>query len=184
MEIRFVELKDASCIAKIYKHYVENTIITFETIAPTTKDIEQRIQATSNKYPYIVAVVEGELIGYAYASAYRTRAAYDSSVELSIYVDHTKRHTGVGKQLFETLLDLLVYQGFTMAYGCLACPNEPSEKLQKYFGFESIGIFKKSGYKFDQQIDTKWYQKELNKTQCVRKEVKDVESYFKSKSNG
>ena len=105
--IRIATVEDAESIQKIYAPYVLNTTITFELEPPTVKEMADRISHTLEKYPYLVAVEEGEVIGYAYAGTLYDRRAYDHSAELSIYIDDGKRHKGIGHLLYNALIDYL-----------------------------------------------------------------------------
>ena len=106
--IRIATVEDAESIQKIYAPYVLNTTITFELEPPTVKEMADRISHTLEKYPYLVAVEEGEVIGYAYAGTLYDRRAYDHSAELSIYIDDRKRHKGIGHLLYNALIDYLI----------------------------------------------------------------------------
>ncbi|MBQ3875542.1 MAG: GNAT family N-acetyltransferase, partial [Bacteroidaceae bacterium] len=103
MEIRKVTVDDAKELLDIYAPYVEQTAITFEYDVPSVGEFVERIKKISSKYPYIAAVEDGKIVGYAYASAFKERAAYQWSVETSIYVDMQKRQNGVGRLLYEAL---------------------------------------------------------------------------------
>ena len=91
--------EDGAALAAIYKHYVENTAVTFEYIAPTGEDFAGRIAHKTEKYPFLIAEEDGKPIGYAYASEYRERAAYSWDVETSVYVDLQHQGLGIGKRL-------------------------------------------------------------------------------------
>ncbi|MGC4375054.1 GNAT family N-acetyltransferase, partial [Streptococcus suis] len=86
IKIQSAQIEDAADLVAIYAPYVENTAITFETEIPTVADFAGRIEKTLEKFPYLVAVEEGQILGYAYASTYYARAAYDWTVELSVYI--------------------------------------------------------------------------------------------------
>ena len=101
---------DAATLREIYLPYVRTTAVTFELEDPTLEDFTERVRKTLERYPYIVAVEEGEIVGYAYASAFRPRAAYLHSIETSIYMRMDYRGKGVGRRLYETLAKLLVLQ--------------------------------------------------------------------------
>lgn len=94
-KIRLVNLNDAERILQIYRPYVENTAITFEYTVPTLEEFKNRIASIVKKYPYIVAEIDGKIMGYAYANTFKNREAYDWSVETSIYVDENSRGKGV-----------------------------------------------------------------------------------------
>ena len=101
---------DGDSLAKIYQHYVEDTAVTFEYVAPTGKEFAERIAHKTEKYPFIVAEEDGRPVGYAYASEYRERAAYSWDVETSVYVDVDHRGRGIGKKLYAALEKLLKAQ--------------------------------------------------------------------------
>ena len=111
MEIRKVTVDDAKELLDIYAPYVEQTAITFEYDVPSVGEFVERIKKISSKYPYIAAVEDGKIVGYAYASAFKERAAYQWAVETSIYVDMQKRQNGVGRLLYEALEQRLREQG-------------------------------------------------------------------------
>ncbi|MFJ6959878.1 MAG: GNAT family N-acetyltransferase, partial [Ligilactobacillus ruminis] len=92
--LRFAEIDDANELLQIYAPYVEQTAITFEYDVPTVAEFSKRIKNTKEKYPYIVAEIDGKIIGYAYAGTFKSRAAYDWAVETSIYVAKDDRGLG------------------------------------------------------------------------------------------
>ena len=98
MNIRLATPSDAATLLAIYAPYVENTAITFEYEVPTIEDFANMIEKTLEKYPYLVAEEDGLILGYAYASTYYARAAYDWAVELSVYVSQDARGKGVGSK--------------------------------------------------------------------------------------
>ena len=112
MNIRDITPADAPAVLRIYKPYVEQTAITFEIEVPTLDEFSQRIADISARYPYIVAEdADGTIVGYAYASTFKARAAYRFCVETSIYVDTQRRHTGIGSLLHDALEQRLRQQG-------------------------------------------------------------------------
>lgn len=181
MQIRFVELEDTASILEIYRPYVEDTIITFECECPTHQEMSERIKQITSRYPYIVAIVDNQVVGYAYGSTFRNKEAYDTSVELSVYVDQKYFGKKIGQRLFKQLLELLTYQGFRMAYSCVSHPNLASDYLHEQFNFEVVGVFSESGYKFNQYIDVKFYQKKLNDKHIGLKCINAVINYYLNK---
>ena len=161
MEIRVVKIEDAKAIRDIYAPYVLNTTITFEYEVPTIEEMENRIKKTIEHYPYLVAVINDKVVGYAYASTFKGRRAYDWACELSIYVDMNVRGQGVGKCLYNELFQYLNLMNMKGLYACLGYPNEASEKFHQSFGFKTIGHFQKCGYKFNQWIDMIWMEKHI-----------------------
>ena len=103
LRIRTARLSDAPALLKIYAPYVEKTAITFECIVPDIEEFAARLRATLRRYPYLVAERGGEIVGYAYAGPFGSRAAYDWAVEMSIYMREDQRHRGTGKRLYAAL---------------------------------------------------------------------------------
>ena len=172
--IRIAKIEDADKLLKIYSYYVTNTAISFEWNVPSLQDFSERIENTLKKYPYIVAEInqnnQKKIIGYAYAGAFKTRTAYDWSVETSIYVDKDFRHCGVGKLLLERLEQLLQKQNFLNVNACIAFTEKESEyltndsyKFHQKMGYTLVGTFHKCGYKFDQWFDMIWMEKIIGK---------------------
>ena len=161
MKIRQAKLEDAEAILAIYTPYVEETTITFETQVPSPEDFQNRMAAIMEKFPYLVAEVDNQILGSAYAHTYYARDAYDWTLELSIYVDRNRRQSGVGKALYDRLETELSQQAVVNLLACISLPNEASIRFHQKQGFEQIGHFKKVGFKFGQWRDTVWMQKRL-----------------------
>ncbi len=166
LSIRSVRLADAEALSEIYSYYVEKTAVTFEYESPSPAEFEKRIESTTARYPYIVAEEDGIIIGYAYAGVFKTRAAYDRCVEVSIYLANDERGNGVGRRLYEELEARLSEMGILNLYACIThCENE-DEYLTKQsplfhgrMGYEKIGHFSKCGYKFGRWYDMIWMEK-------------------------
>ncbi|HEM3167697.1 TPA: N-acetyltransferase [Streptococcus suis 92-1400] len=161
IDIRSARIEDAADLVTIYAPYVEKTAITFETQVPTVEAFASRIEKTLEKFPYLVAVEEGKVVGYAYASTYYARAAYDWTVELSVYVSREVRGKGIGSLLYAALEEELTVRGFKNFLACIALPNPASIALHEKRGYEQVAHFKKVGYKFDTWHDIVWLQKSL-----------------------
>lgn len=161
MLIRPVSPEDAEALVAIYAPYVEQTAITFEYDVPTVAEFRQRIKTISQHYPYLVAEEEGNIVGYAYGNAFAKRAAYQWSVELSIYLEQTYRGKGVGHQLYHQLEQELMEQGIVNGLACIALPNDASLSFHKKRGYQQVAHFPKIGYKFHQWYDVIWLQKQL-----------------------
>lgn len=153
MMIRSVQLADAKTIRDIYQPYVTDTAITFEVDVPTVQEFEKRITQTLAHFPYLVAEEEGVVVGYAYASTYYARAAYDWTVELSIYISKEARGKGIGSALYDALEEELKARGFLRYLACIALPNEASIAMHEKRGYVQVAHFPKIGYKFDQWHD-------------------------------
>ncbi len=149
---------DASAICEIYNHYVRTTIITFEQEPVSMPEMQERIRKTGGEYAWLVAERDGRLLGYAYATRWRSRAAYDHTVESTVYVDQGAVGAGVGRPLYLALLAALRKKSIHAVVGCIALPNPASIALHEKCGFEKVGHFPQVGRKFDQWIDVGFWQ--------------------------
>ncbi|MCD7808933.1 MAG: N-acetyltransferase family protein [Erysipelotrichaceae bacterium] len=166
MKIRTVTINDAQELLDIYAYYVLNTAITFEYDVPTLQEFQYRITTILNKYPYIVAVINNKIVGYAYANTFKARAAYDWSVEMTIYIDIHYQKQGIGKKLYNTMEDLLKLQGITNLNACITYPNQDDEYVDKnsvqfheHLGYKLVGQFHQCGYKFNRWYSMVWMEK-------------------------
>lgn len=158
MTIRPVKLSDAPAILAIYAPYITDSVITFEYDVPTVTEFTERIQNIQKQLPYLVAEVDGRVLGYAYASRHRDRIAYQWSVETSVYVHPNGHRQGIARQLYTTLFNLLRRQGYYNAYAGITLPNLKSEAFHQTMGFEPVGTFANIGYKFGAWHDVAWFQ--------------------------
>jgi phosphinothricin acetyltransferase len=163
--IRLANQSDAQQIRDIYAPYCEYTPISFEIHAPTAQEMSQRIVKTLRTHPWIVYVNDGELLGYAYASPHRERAAYRWAVDVSAYVGEQYHRMGIGRALYRSLLAILQLQGFYQAIAGITLPNPGSVGLHQAMGFRPLGIYERIGYKCGQWHDVQWFQLALQ--ECV-----------------
>lgn len=161
MNIRIATPEDAASILAIYAPYVENTTITFEYDVPTLEEFTERIRHTLERFPYLVAEEDGRIVGYTYASPFKTRAAYSWSVETSIYVDQTCKGSGIGRALYTALEEYLEKQNICNVCACITYPNPPSIAFHERFGYKTVAHFHSSGYKGGEWVDMIWMEKEL-----------------------
>ena len=148
MKIRRATAEDAAAIAPIYAPYVSASVVSFETEAPDAGEIARRIEALGDAYPWLVACGEdGNILGYAYGCAFRTRPAYRFSVETTVYVADGAQGRGIGTALYRRLLGLLEAQGYTQAIGAITIPNDASIRLHELLGFARAGTYEKVGFK-------------------------------------
>lgn len=159
--IRTASEKDAPELLSIYAHYVKNTGITFEYEVPSEDEFAGRIRGILSKYPYLAAVSEGRILGYAYASAFKDRAAYTWSVETSIYIREGCHGRGTGTQLYRALEDALSRQNILNLNACIAYPNPESISFHENLGYTTVAHFTKCGYKAGQWYDMIWMEKML-----------------------
>ena len=160
--LRQATREEGEALAAIYKHYVENTAITFEYVAPTGEEFADRIAHKTEKYPFVVAEEDGKPIGYAYASEYRERAAYSWDVETSVYIDPQHQGQGIGKRLYSALEAILKLQNVVNLYACITYPNTRSAAMHESFGFKYIGRFHTAGFKFGKWRDVSWFEKQIS----------------------
>ena len=168
LKIRDVKLEDAARLVEIYSYYVLNTAVSFEYTVPTVTEFENRIRNTTKKYPYLVCEKDGKIIGYVYAGVYHARAAYDWTVETSIYVDKDCHHSGVGSLLYKELEIRLKKMGIVNLLAGVAFIEPEDEYLtngsQAFHtkqGYVEVAHMKGVGKKFDRWYDLKWFQKKI-----------------------
>jgi len=156
-------VRDAGRVAEIYRPYVEDTIISFEEVAPAVGEMCERMQKTLDWTPWLVAEdVDRRVVGYAYASRHRERAGYRWSVDISVYVESGSHRRGVGRALYAELLSILRRQRFVNAYAGITLPNDASVGLHRAIGMEQIGVYERVGYKFGQWLAVAWFGMCLN----------------------
>lgn len=153
---------DSRRLLEIYAPYVLHTAITFEYEVPSVAEFQNRITHTLEHYPYLVAVIGDTIVGYAYASAFKSRAAYDWSVETSIYIDEAFHQKGIGTALYARLEDLLKKQNVCNVCACIAYPNPGSVSFHEALGYTTVAHFHSSGYKFDTWYDMIWMEKQIH----------------------
>lgn len=162
--IRDVCATDMKALTDLYNQYILNTTITFD-LNPYT--VEQRTEfwfshyASSGRYRLLVAEKNGQLVGYASSSQLRKKAAYDTSVETSIYLSPERYSQGIGSKLYTTLFELLATEDVHRAYAGITLPNEASLAIHHKFGFEQVGLFREVGRKFGRYWDVAWLEKAL-----------------------
>lgn len=170
IQIRTASVDDAEEILSIYAYYVKNTAITFEYEVPTLEEFRGRIERTLQKYPYLVALDDGKIVGYAYAGPLKERAAYDWSVETTVYIARDAKKCGYGRKIYEALEEALVDIGILNMYACIGYPIIEDEYLTKnsaefheHMGFKTVGEFYKCGYKFGHWYNMIWMEKIIGK---------------------
>jgi L-amino acid N-acyltransferase YncA len=161
IQIRLATSTDGADVQRIYAPVVETTAISFETVVPSVSEMAGRIEGTLPVYPWLVAADSGDVLGYAYAHRFAERAAYDWSVETSVYVAETARRAGVGKRLYQVLMPILSAQGYRQAFAGIALPNPASVALHERFGFTLAGTYREAGWKCDRWHDVGWWQRTL-----------------------
>ena len=190
MTVEKVTLEDAEELLQIYAPYVKETAISFEYEVPSVEEFADRIRHISSCYPYIKAVENGKILGYAYAGSFKGRKAYDWSVETTIYVRQNCKRQGVGRRLYETLEAALKSMGILNMNACIASPATEDEHLtddsyhfHRQMGFTLVGRFHKSGYKFGTWYDMIWMEKMIGNHEGEMKDVRFGEWSIKDTSD-
>ena len=161
MNIRLATVADAPAVAAIYRPYVTDSLVSFELEPPDHLAMADRMAKILGRLPWLVCEQDGVVLGYAYASKYRERAAYQWSVETTVYLRQDWHRRGIGRALYSELFGLLVQQGYYTAYAGIALPNAASVGLHESFGFEPVGVYRNAGFKFGAWHDVGWWQKPL-----------------------
>lgn len=152
---------DAAPICGIYNYYVEHTTVTFEETPLAADEMARRIAEVTSRFPWLVWERDGTLLGYAYATLWKTRSAYRHSVETTIYLDPAATGKGIGTRLYQSLLDRLRPLDIRCAVGGIALPNAASVALHEKLGFASIGQFREIGLKFGRWIDVGYWERRI-----------------------
>ncbi len=162
MTIQVANKSDAISVQSIYAPYcAPDCFISFESQAPNVADMAARIEACFPKFPFLVYKENDEVLGYAYAGSHNTRAAYDWSCNVSIYLDVNAKGRGVGKKLYTCLFDILKDLGYYNLYAGITMPNPASEGIHRSMGFSDVCVYKKVGYKSGAWRDVLWLCKTM-----------------------
>jgi len=159
--VRPATAADAAACVEIYRPYVLDTAITFETDVPTVEEMADRIVDARVMREWLVLEVDGEVTGYAYAHQFNSRAAYQWSVETSVYLAQDRLRCGGGRMLYAELLRRLAERGFRRAFAGIAQPNDASNALHQAFGFRRAGHYRRVGWKHGAWHDVQWWQLDL-----------------------
>ncbi|MFT3677055.1 MAG: GNAT family N-acetyltransferase [Chitinophagaceae bacterium] len=160
--IRLAQPADAVAILAIYAPYIRDTSLTFETEVPDNDIFADRIRQYTADFPWLVYKAGGEIAGYAYASRYRERVAYQWSVECSVYIATAYFGKGVAALLYDKLFALLRAQGFMNVYAVINLPNQRSVTFHEKMGFRYFATYPNVGYKLGKWKNVGWWQLQLN----------------------
>jgi phosphinothricin acetyltransferase len=164
LRLRAARADDSAALAEIYAPYVARSYVSFETDPPDADEMRRRIEAGGGLYAWLVAEVAASVAGYAYACAFRPRAAYRFSVETSVYLRPGIERRGLGTKLYQALLRVAEDQGFTQAVGAISLPNPASVALHERLGFRNAGTYSDVGYKLGRWHDVGLWQRPLAPT--------------------
>jgi L-amino acid N-acyltransferase YncA len=160
--IRLANEKDAEGILAIYAPYIQNTSYTFETEVPTIDSFAQRINTYLINWPWLVCETDGKIAGYAYATRYRERVAYQWCTESSVYIHDDYQRSGIARVLYTALFEILKKQGFCNVYAVINLPNDKSVKFHESCGFQYFATYEKVGYKLGRWKDVGWWRLSIN----------------------
>ncbi len=155
--IRFARPDDASAMLDIYAPFIRDNAVSFELDVPTVAQFADRVQRTLTSLPWLVLEVDETILGYAYASKHRERAAYQWSVDVSAYITEEYRRHGVGRSLYTSLFACLRLQGYFKAYAGITLPNPASVGIHETMGFTHVGTFQDVGHKFGKWHSVGWW---------------------------
>ena len=160
--IRLTNEKDAEGILAIYAPYIKNTSYTFETEVPSINAFAERINNYMINWPWLVYEIDGIIAGYAYATRYRERTAYQWCTEASVYIHDDFQKKGIAKILYSALIEILRVQGFRNVYAVINLPNEKSVEFHEGCGFTHFATYGKVGYKLGKWKNVGWWQLSIN----------------------
>lgn len=158
---------DIEALTALYNRYIVDTTITFDLQLYTVQQRQEKWMshyATTGRHRLLVAECAGEILGYASSSQLRVKAAYDTSVETSIYLLAEAQCNGIGSRLYSELFEVLRHEDVHRAYAGITLPNDPSIAIHQKFGFKQVGLFKEVGRKFGRYWDVAWFEKEMTAT--------------------
>ena len=161
MKIRAIQESDIASILEIYRPFVTDSAASFEIEPPSLENFSQRVLQIKKNYPWLVAEQNSQVMGYAYGTQHRIRAAYQWSVEVSVYVNSEFHRRGVARSLYEQLFKELRAQGKVNAFAGTTLPNPASVTFHQSMGFREIGVFEGIGKKFGKWWDVAWFQRRL-----------------------
>jgi len=160
--IRPVRKEDAPAIVEIYAPYVLQTPVSFEEVVPSGEEMISRIERIAPFLPFLVCETNGKVVGYAYASDYRSRSAYRWIKELSVYIHPDFHRRGIGRALYSSVIRILRLQGVTSVLAGITVPNPESVGFHENFGFRKAGEFLANGFKAGQWHNVGWWELDLN----------------------
>jgi phosphinothricin acetyltransferase len=180
MKLRIARPEDGAMLASLYAPYVERSAISLEEGAPDADQMAERVAARGALYPWLVAVEDEAVVGFASAGQFRVRFGYRFAVETSVYVAEGQHGRGVGRGLYGALLDLLVAQGFTQAIASITLPNAASVRLHEVFGFAPCGVHRQVGWKLGQWWDIGLWQRPLAPVGAPPQEPRPFDAFIES----
>ncbi len=159
--IRPATERDVAAMLEVYGGYIRNSTATFEYTVPALPEFTARFREITERFPWLCCEEDGEILGYAYASAPFTRAAYAWCCEPSIYLKPERKRQGIGKRLYEALEALLKGQGFQVSYALITEENRDSIRFHEALGYRTVAFLNNSGFKFGRWLGVCGMEKRL-----------------------
>jgi L-amino acid N-acyltransferase YncA/ADP-ribose pyrophosphatase YjhB (NUDIX family) len=159
--VRMAALEDALDIYAIYEPYILNTAITFENQPVPLEEFRLRMKMVLEQFPWLVCEREGKIVGYAYCARFKERAAFDWDCECSVYIDENEHRKGIASLLYKEILELVRKQGYFTVYALITNSHQSSIAFHERFGFTKVGVFERTGYKFEKWWDLLVMEKRL-----------------------
>jgi len=162
LQLRFAELSDAARICEIYAPFCQETAISFEAVPPSEDVMKERIRSVTGRYPWLVVAGDArQILGYAYASQHRERAAYRWSVDFAVYLAPEAKRKGIGTLLYSALIGICRDLGYHRAFAGITLPNDASVGLHEKVGFRPVGVYHRVGFKLGKWHDVGWWALDL-----------------------
>lgn len=161
VNIRIASPADAEAVLAIYKPFVSDTVVTFEELVPSVDEFRQRMVAIQEESPFLVCEIDGRIVGYAYASAYRSRSSYRWNREVTVYIQAEFHGLRIGTALYYALIEISRQQNFSNLLAIITLPNPSSVGLHESLGFRAAAVFHRVGYKMNRWLDVGWWELNL-----------------------
>ena len=173
--IRLASLDDLPAILAISNHYVLHSTANFAIEPELLESWQESFLATSDKYPWFVAAdTEGVILGFAKASPWKGRCAYEYAAEITVYVQPDQHGRGIGRALYEKLLTTMKAQGFQSVLGGIALPNDASVALHEALGMKRVAVLERVGWKFGRWHDVGYWQRLLQDVDTAPQPIRPV----------
>ncbi len=156
--IRPFKIQDTQQLLDIYNYYVLNSVATFDIEPLAFETFSNKINSINKDFPFVVFEENNTILGFAYGSKFRPKPAYNSTVEVTVYIKHTAHGKQIGTKIYSELITRLKHQNFHSAIGVLTLPNEASVKLHEKFGFKQVAELKEVGFKFGKWQNVGFWQ--------------------------
>lgn len=151
--IRNYRTEDVAEITRIFNHYVANSTAIFDIELFSESQIKDKMEKISGLFPCYVYEENGELIGFSYAHPWKTKEAYSSTLETTIYIKPGHEGKGIGRLLMSYLINDCKKHGYTSLIACVTEENIGSVRFHEQLGFKKASLFKRVGKKFDRELD-------------------------------